>query len=235
VPTALVRGGFAGSGQAAAGCVGPSKEISMVDRRHGWQAAPTTSTVSGEDLYGEDFTGQVVDHVLYLDVDMTESTSSVGAVFDECTFRSVRFNAAAFEGAAFTNCTFENCNFFGATFTDCKVVGSMFDRCQLDQLSVVGGDWSFVGLPGAVLKNAAFSDVRMREVDLVGVQGDGTTMRRCDLSGSSFAKASLEGADLRGSDLSGIEPGTVNLRNAIIDFNQAVLIATAYGLDVRAE
>ena len=48
-------------------------------------------------------------------------------------------------------------------------------------------------------------------------------------------RPSLEGADLRGSDLSGIEPATVNLRNAIIDFNQAILIATAYGLDVRAE
>ena len=207
----------------------------MVDRRHGWQAAPTTSTVSGEDRYGEDFTGTAVDHVLYVDVDLTESTSTFGTIFDECTFRGVRFNASAFEGAAFTNCTFENCNFFDATFTDCKVVGSMFDRCKFDRLSVVGGDWSFVGLPGAALGSATFSDVRMREIDLAGVAGNGTTMRRCDLSGASFAKATLEEADLRGSDLSGIDPSMVNLRNTIIDFNQAILLAAAYGLDVRPE
>jgi uncharacterized protein YjbI with pentapeptide repeats len=207
----------------------------MVDRRHGWQAAATTSTISGEDLYGEDFTGRSVDHVLYIDVDLTESTAAGGASFDECSFRNVKFNAAVFEGAAFTNCAFTNCNFFTATITDCKMVGSMFDRCTFDRLSVVGGDWSFVGLPGAALGKATFSDVRMREADLSGVQGNGMTLRRCDLSGAVFDKASLENAELRGSDLSGIEPGTVNLRGAIIDFNQAILIATAYGLDVRAE
>ena len=207
----------------------------MAERRHGLKAAPTEQTVAGDDLYGEDLTGRVDSRVLFVDVDLTESTSTAGTVFDECVFRTVRFNAAAFQGAAFTNCTFERCNFFDATFADCKLVGSMFDRCAYDQMTVTGGDWSFTGLPGADLRSASFASVRIRETDLVGVRGDGMKLRGVDLSGSWLSKASFDGADLRGSDLSGLDPWTVGLRGAVVDMEQAIAIAASLGLDVRAE
>jgi len=207
----------------------------MAERKYGLKAAPTEQTVAGEDLYGEDLTGRVDSRVLFADVDLTESTSSAGSVFDECVFRNVRFNAAVLQGAAFTNCTFERCNFFDATFADCKLVGSMFDRCAYDRLTVTGGDWSFVGLPGADLRSASFAGVRMREADLTGVRGDGMKLRGVDLSAASFGKASFDGADLRGSDLSGLDPWTVGLRGAVVDMEQAIAIAAALGLDVRAE
>jgi uncharacterized protein YjbI with pentapeptide repeats len=207
----------------------------MADRRHGHPALPTERTVSGDDLYGEDLTGRSESRVLYVDVDLTESTSTAGLVFEECVFRTVTFNASVHTGAAFINCTFATCNFFDASFVDCKMVGSTFDRCKFDRLSVEGGDWSFVGLPGADLRNASFTGNRMREADLTGVRADGAAFRKVDLSGSSFAKASFEKADLRGSDLDGLDPATTGLRNAIIDWNQAIAIAAAMGLDVRPE
>jgi fluoroquinolone resistance protein len=207
----------------------------VAERRHGSPTAPTTSTVSGEDLYGEDLTGRVESRVLYRDVDLTESTSTSGLVFDECVFRDVRFNASSHAGAAFTNCTFHTCTFFGAEFADCKLVGAMFDRCTLERLTVTRGDWSFAGLPGADLRSASFTEVRMREIDLVGVRGDGMTLRRCDLSGAWVAKASFERAELRGSDLSAFDPVTTSLRGAVIDWTQAATLAEAMGLDVRAE
>ena len=43
------------------------------------------------------------------------------------------------------------------TFTDCKLVGSRFDRCRFDGLTVDGGDWSFTGLAGADLRRARFT------------------------------------------------------------------------------
>jgi uncharacterized protein YjbI with pentapeptide repeats len=92
-------------------------------------------------------------------------------------------------GAAFVNCTFIGCSFFDARFTDCKLVGSMFERCTFDALEVTGGNWSFVGLPGA----------------------------RC------------EGAVLRDLDLSGAW-----LHGAIVTVDQAIVVAQALGLDVRA-
>jgi fluoroquinolone resistance protein len=111
----------------------------------------------------------------------------------------------------------------------------MFDRCTFNLLKVVGGDWSFVGLPGADLRTASFTGVRMREVDLVGARCEGSTLRDDDLSGSWFHRANLSRCDLRGSDVSAVDPLTVELGGAIITFDQAVVLATALGLDVRPE
>ncbi|WP_324274671.1 pentapeptide repeat-containing protein [Blastococcus brunescens] len=119
----------------------------MADRKHGVEAPPTESEIRQADWYGEDLSRQEHTRVAFIGVDLTEATDE-GAVFTECTFRDCRFNLSQHTEAAFLNCTFTGCSFFQATFTDCKLVGSMFDRCSFDLLTVTGGDWSFVGLPG---------------------------------------------------------------------------------------
>jgi uncharacterized protein YjbI with pentapeptide repeats len=74
----------------------------------------------------------------------------------------------------------------------------------------------------------------MREADLTAARCEGATLTGLDLSGAQLAKASFERADLRGSDLSSLDPATVSLRGAIVDWQQAVTVATALGLDVRS-
>ncbi|TMQ91723.1 pentapeptide repeat-containing protein [Actinomadura soli] len=204
----------------------------MADRMYGRPAAPTDTTISSADWDSRDLTGENHENVLFADLDMTEATG-VGAVFTDCTFRGARFNASTHTDAAFVNCTFVRCGFFDATFTGCKLVGSMFDGCTYDLLKVKGGDWSFTGLPGADLRRASFKDARMREVDLTGARCAGAEFRDVDLSGSVLHKADFSGCDLRGSDISAIDPFTVGLRRAVIDPFQAVVLATALGLDVR--
>ncbi len=78
---------------------------------------------------------------------------NVGSVFDRCTFRRTRFNASTHKDAAFLNCTFVACSLFDTRFDDRKLVGSMFDGCSFEVMQVSGGDWSFVGLPGADLQD----------------------------------------------------------------------------------
>jgi fluoroquinolone resistance protein len=204
----------------------------MADRKHGEATPQTTSTIRAEDWPGHDLDGETYQQVEFVDVDMMELTSN-RAVFTECTFRGVRLNVSAHTSTAFLNCTFARCTFFNATFTGCKLTGSMFDRCSYGPLTVAGGDWSFVGLPGADLSSASFTDVRMREADLTGAQCQGATLRRVDLSGAWLHRADLSGADLRGSDLTGLDPLTTGLRGAIIDPYQSVVIVTSLGLEVR--
>jgi uncharacterized protein YjbI with pentapeptide repeats len=206
----------------------------VAERRYGTPAPETRSTVSGADWSGEDISGQTHTAVLFVDLDLTEAEND-GAVFNDCTFRRARFNLSVHANAAFVNCTFSNCNFFDARFTDCKLVGSMFDRCTFDVTKVVGGNWSLVGLPGADLRRATFSGVRMREADLTGVRCEGSSLRDVDLSGASLHGAKLTECDLRGSDLSALVPDEVELRGAIVTLDQAVVIAEALGLDVRAD
>jgi fluoroquinolone resistance protein len=76
---------------------------------------------------------------------------------------------------------------------------------------VTGGDWSYVGLPGADLRKAVFEGVRMREADLTAARLEGATVVRVDLSGAMMHNAKLAGADLRGSDLSSLDPLTVDI------------------------
>jgi fluoroquinolone resistance protein len=188
--------------------------------------------VRAEDWYGRDLSGTHHTRYSFLDTDWTEVTTR-GAVFDECTFAGVKFNASRHEGAAFTNCVFRNCTFFDTRFTDCKLVGSRFQRSEFTLFQVHGGDWSFVGLPGADLGQATFENVRMREADLSAARLEKATVTGCDLSGAALDGARLTGADLRGSDLSALHPLNVEMRGAVIDLPQAAQLATALGLHVR--
>ncbi|MEV6963854.1 pentapeptide repeat-containing protein [Hamadaea sp. NPDC051192] len=206
----------------------------MADRKHGHAPPPTESTLRGLDWYGEDLTGQTHTRVAFVEVDLTEAIGQ-NATFTECTFRGVKFNASVHTDAAFINCTFTQCGFFDVSFTGCKLVGSMFDGCAYDLMTVTGGDWSFVGLPGADLRRTKFEGVRMREADLTGARLDGGSFRRVDLSGAWLAKSSMIGSDLRGSDLTALDPLTVQLAGAIIDVDQACVVAARLGLDVRAD
>jgi fluoroquinolone resistance protein len=204
----------------------------MPERKHGLPAPKTLTQIRDEDWYGRDLSDQSHTQVEFIDLDLTETTGH-GPTFTDCTFRGVRFNVTALTGAAFTNCTFKRCVFFEAAFTGCKFVGSMFDQCTHDLMKVEGGDWSFVGLPGADLRSATFTGVRMREADLTGARCEGAKLRDLDLSGAWLHSAKLTNCDLRGSDLSALDPTTVELKGALITMDQAVVVATALGLDVR--
>lgn len=201
----------------------------MADRRHGTPAPVTTSVVDATTWDPGTVSGSRHDAVLFEDVDLSDFEEH-GASFNGCTFRKLRFNTSIHVDAAFTNCTFAGCNFFDVRFTGCKLVGSMFDRCSFDLLTVDGGDWSLVGLPGADLRKASFRGVRLREADLTGARFDGSTVRDTDLSDALVHAASFRGADLRGSDLSALDPLNNDVQDALIDVEQAMVIATALGL-----
>ena len=75
----------------------------------------------------------------------------------------------------------------------------------------------------------------MREADLERAHAHGASLRDLDLSAANLRDADLSDADLRGSDLHGIEPHRTNLQGAVVALEQAVTVAEALGLDVRAD
>src|SRR5690349_12812594 len=111
----------------------------------------TVASWDGRDIDGETFT-----RVLFTDLDLMEIDVR-GAVFEECTFRHVRFNASTHAESAYLNCTFAGSSFFDAAFTSCKLTGSRFERCEFGLFKADGGDWSFTALPGADLRGSAFT------------------------------------------------------------------------------
>lgn len=189
-------------------------------------------TFRGDDWYGEDLVDRHYLRCTFSDVDLTEATSR-GSVFEECTFHNVRLNASRHVDSAFLRCVFKRCNLFEAEFTGCKLVGSSFHQSQLRPLRIIGGDWSFVALPGADLRGALITGVRMRETDLTGANCAEAVITDTDLSGAQLHSANLVRADLRGSDLTGLDPTVTAVRDAIINAAQAVIVAQAIGLQIR--
>lgn len=194
----------------------------------------TELSVTGEDWYARDLSGEAHTATLFADVDMTEA-SGTGATFDSCVFRGVRFNSASFTELAFTSCVFDACVFFDARLERCKLVGSRFADCRFDLLKVEGGNWSFTDLHRAVLAGTHFEGVRFREADLAGIKAAGAVLVGCDLSGADLEQADLTGADLRGSDLSALDPRSANLTGAVVGEAQAILLAETLGLVVRPD
>ncbi len=192
------------------------------------------SVLSKEDWDSRDISGQTFVRVMLADIDMTEAINN-GASFTKCTFQRVQFNVSVHRDAAFTNCTFANCSFFDTQFIECKFVGSKFERCTYDLMKVSGGNWSFVGLVGADLRKATFRDTRMREADLSGVRCQGGSILDVDLAGASLERANFTECDLRGSEISALDPQSAVIKGAIISYEQALVIATALGLDVRPD
>lgn len=206
----------------------------MADSRAMPDRADMDAEIVDEDWDGRDLKGLEHARTALIDVDMTESRLT-SSTFLDCVFERVRLNAASLSGCAFLNCTFERCTFFDSTFDGCKLVGSTFERCTFTNVVVTGGDWSFVGLSGADLRSASFTDVRLRGADLTDARCEGAALRQVDLAGASMMGANLSGCDLRGSDLSSLDPTAVRLRNAIIDWQQALQVVAALGLEVRPD
>ncbi len=102
--------------------------------------------------------------------------------------------------AAFINCTFTACSLFDTTFTGCKCVGSIFDRCTYELIRVNGGNWSCVGVSVADLRADTYRKTHLREANLTGAMGHGASLREVDFPGASLDDANCTDCDLRGSD-----------------------------------
>ncbi|MFD1320385.1 pentapeptide repeat-containing protein [Micromonospora sonneratiae] len=196
-----------------------------------------SKVVEGETFRNEDWYAEELIEVSYRGcefhhVDLTEAVTR-GAVFEECIFGNVRFNASRHTDSAFLRCVFKRCNLFEAEFLGCKLTGSQFEQSTLRPLKVIGGDWSFVALPGADLRGITIQGVRMREVDLTGANCADAVLSDVDLSGAQLHSAKFTRCDLRGSDLSALDPTTVELTDTIISVEQAIMVVQALGPQVR--
>lgn len=206
----------------------------MAERNDGGAASKTTETLTSLDWYGQILSNQKYEKTLFVDLDMSEAHST-GTVFNECTFRCARFNGSTHQSSAFINCTFAFCNFFDSKFTDCKFVGSMFRDCQFHHMYVEDSDWAFAGLSGADLEKASFLRTRLREADLTGARCHGGSLRESDLSGAWLHSVDFTECDLRGSDLSALDPKETQIKAAIINLDQTLMIAENLGFDVRID
>ena len=71
--------------------------------------------------------------------------------------------------------------------------------------------------------------------DLTGARCRDGSIREVDLAGALLHRADFSSCDLRGSDLSSLDPKETEISGAIVSLDQAIVIASALGLDIRVE
>jgi uncharacterized protein YjbI with pentapeptide repeats len=194
----------------------------------------TGTTLAAPDWFRADLGGVEHERVLVDGGDATEALAT-GARFVDSTFRGTDLTLAEFTASAFENCTFVRCRLAGARFAECKLVGSVFVDCTLERLDVDRGDWSFVDLAGADLRHTRFDGVRLVEADLSGVRAERAVLTGCVLDRARLDRADLTRADLRGSRFDVLDPNATRLAGAVVDWDQALVVAASLGLDVRAQ
>jgi uncharacterized protein YjbI with pentapeptide repeats len=93
-------------------------------------------------------------------------------------------------------------------------------------------DWYEQDLTGREYERVLFQDL-----DMTDSTGSRVRFVDCTLRGARFDRCRLDASscDLRGSDLGSLDPRSVELRRAIVDWQQAAVIAANLGLDVRLQ
>ncbi len=186
------------------------------------------TTITGEDWYGTDLGAVHHVGVTFIDVDLTEVSTS-GALFDSCVFRACRFNASTHVLSAVGGCTFDGVNVFDATFEGCKLTGSELRRCTTRPMKISDGVWQGISARGADLGRLDLSDCDLRDADLSMASLAGSDLRGAHLEGALLRSADLSDTDLRGAHLDGADLTGATLRDARLDLAGAVVLAEQTG------
>jgi len=183
---------------------------------------------AGVDWYGLELGDGRYRRCRFFDADLTEVRTQ-NAVFEECDFSGARLNASRHRTSAFLRCTFSRASLFDATLDGCKMTGSEFAATRLRPLTVRGGDWSYVALPGADLAGLDLSGVNLAYADLYNADLRKTVLRDANLDHARLELAELRGADLRGADLNAVPTQTLDLRDVKVTMIQAIVLAQHRG------
>ena len=159
-------------------------------------------------------------------------------VFTECNFSGVNLAESRHRGSAFRNCTFRRTLLWhwghlplaGDTFTQCTMLGSVFEQCRLRPITFDEVDFTLAVLGGNDLRGVDLSGCRLRETGLVDTDLRKAVLRGADLSGARTTGTRLDDADLRGATVDPSLWRTAALTGARVDVDQAVAFALAHGL-----
>jgi uncharacterized protein YjbI with pentapeptide repeats len=129
--------------------------------------------------------------------------------YENCVFTDCDFSNLDLEGFRFIDCSFHRCNlslarivnvsFQDARFTDCKMLGLHFDKCNSFGLSLTFRNCTLdhSSFYGTKLKKTVFDACQIHEADFTGCDLTGALFGNCDLHRSTFEHTTLEGCDFR--------------------------------------
>ncbi len=163
------------------------------------------------------------------------------AAFLECSLVGCRLDDAHLEGSRWSECEWERVQGVGVALSDASLVETTLDGCRLAAVSawastwrdvtVRGGKVDFLKLRGAKLKDDAFVDCVVVELDLTEATVAGLTFEGCTLVEPTFGQGKYAGLDLSGATLRAPR-GLAGLKGATLSRPQVIDLADAFAAEL---
>ena len=183
----------------------------------------------GESHVGGDLSGRMLDGISFSECELI-NTSAHEVSLRNARFldtRLERFNAPVLKAP-------------GMVLRDVELEASRIGSAEAfssewNSVRISGSKLDFLNLRGSVLKDVAFSDCVIGELDLVGAKLTRVSFNNTRINTLALDQATLEHVDLRGADIHGIS-GIGSLRGATLSGFQltemAPLLAEHLGLNI---
>ena len=194
--------------------------------------------LTGADLTGADLTGAVLD-----EADLSDAILS-GAKLTGVSLSSADLSNLDLAGTDFSNCTGEYADFSNANLSGAKFVGAKLPRSDFDRCNIEGADFRRADLQDADFSGVQARHINMEEANITGlrsgeqsdftegncknVQGSGSMWEGCildradysrsDLSGATFAEASLVGTVFDLAEMSNSNFDDADLVRAVFSY-----------------
>jgi uncharacterized protein YjbI with pentapeptide repeats len=116
---------------------------------------------------------------------------------------------------------------------DCRLTGFRATTLDWQDVLIQNGDVRYAQLAGGRFRTCEFDGCNWQESDLQEADLTGAIFRSCNLARADLHRAKLENTDFRKSEVDGMLAGMGDLRGAIVDPAQAMVLARLLGLQIR--
>ncbi len=168
-----------------------------------------------------------------------EQEDFVATDFENCHFKECDLNGIDLSKVKFIDCSFDSCNLSlakvnQAYFTDCKMLGILFEHVNTFSLELFFqgcnlSQSSFYSLP---LKNTQFIDCVLHEVDYSETILVKSVFDNCDLTNSIFESTNLEEASFETSVNFQLNPLKNNVNKLKVSLGGLPGLLTEYNLEI---
>ena len=162
---------------------------------------------------------------------------------ESCVLTRVSFSRGNLTGVKFKDvrlveCDFANANMVGMValrveFLNCRLTGFRANECDFQHTLISDGDASYSQFRLGRFKSAVYESCNLADADFHDADLRGTVIKNCILRNAEMSGAKLAEADLRGSQVEGLQARSDDLKGAIVDPAQAIVLAEIMGLKIR--
>lgn len=161
-----------------------------------------------------------------------------GCLLEKVVLADARLRSAVWKDVRLVGCDLANLRaqrmvLTRVEFVDCRLTGLSASAIECNDVLVQDCDLRYAQLASATFRASEFQHCDCTEADLQEADLAGCKFQDCNLSRADLHRARLQNADLRTSDLETLQIGLNDVRGAIVDAPQAMVLARLLGLQIR--